>query len=122
MAYQLDSIRRFSILGMVSVATLTVSGFVNAWLLVGSWRGLVVTDYGLLLSVKLVLFAVMVAFAAINRLWWTPRLASVAQGQPELTAVRRLTRNTMIELALGLMVFAIVGALGLQHPAIHLAQ
>jgi hypothetical protein len=33
-----------------------------------------------------------------------------------------LTRNTMIELALGLMVFAIVGALGLQHPAIHLAQ
>jgi putative copper resistance protein D len=112
MAYQLDSIRRFSILGMVSVATLTVSGFVNAWLLVGSWRGLVVTDYGLLLSVKLVLFAVMVAFAAINRLWWTPRLALVG----------RLTRNTMIELALGLIVFAIVGALGLQHPAIHLAQ
>jgi putative copper resistance protein D len=121
-AYQLDGIRRFSILGMVSVATLTLSGLVSSWLLVGSWRGLVVTDYGLLLSVKLVLFAVMLAFAAINRLWWTPRLASAAPGQPGSTAVRRLTRNTMIELALGLMVFAIVGALGIQHPAIHLAQ
>jgi copper resistance protein D len=121
-AYQLDGIRRFSILGMVSVATLTASGLVNAWLLVGSWRGLVVTDYGLLLSAKLVLFAAMLGFAAINRLWWTPRLASVAQGQPRPTAVRRLTRNTLIELALGLMIFAIVGALGIQHPAIHLAQ
>jgi len=121
-AYELDSIRRFSILGMVSVATLTLSGLFNAWLLVGSWRGLVVTDYGLLLSFKLILFAVMLAFAAINRLWLTPQLASVALGQPGSTAVRRLTRNTMIELALGLMVFAIVGALGIQHPAIHLAQ
>jgi len=121
-AFELDSIRRFSILGMVSVATLTLSGFFNAWVLVGSWRGLVVTDYGLLLSVKLVLFAVMLGFAAINRLWLTPQLASVALGQPGSTAVRRLTRNTMIELALGLVVFAIVGALGLQHPAIHFAQ
>ena len=121
-AYRLDGIRRFSILGMASVATLTLSGLFNAWLLVGSWRGLVVTEYGLLLSVKLVLFAVMLGFAAINRLWWTPRLASAAQGEPGSTAVRRLTRNTMIELALGLVVFAIVGALGIQHPAIHLVQ
>jgi putative copper resistance protein D len=120
--YQLEGLRRFSILGMVSVAILALTGLFNTWLLVGSWRGLVVTDYGLLLSVKLVLFAVMLAFAAMNRLWWTPRLASAAQGQPRSTAVRRLTRNTIIELALGLMVFAIVGALGLQHPAIHLAQ
>ena len=119
--YQLDGIRRFSILGMVSVAALMLSGLFTAWLLVGSWRGLVVTDYGRLLLVKLVLFAVMLAFAAANRLWWTPRLASVAQGEAGLTVVRRLTRNAMIELALGFMVFAIVGALGLQHPAIHLA-
>jgi copper resistance protein D len=121
-AYQLDGIRRFSVLGMVSAATLTLSGLFNAWLLVGSWRGLIVTDYGLLLSVKLVLFAVMLAFAAINRLWLTPQLASVAQVQPGPTAVRRLTRNTLIELALGLLVFAIVGALGIQHPAIHLVH
>jgi putative copper resistance protein D len=121
-AYELDGIRRFSILGMVSVASLTLSGLFNAWLLVGSWRGLVATDYGLLLSFKLVLFAGMLGFAAINRLWLTPQLAAVAQGQPGPAAVRLLTRNTMIELALGLLVFAIVGALGLQHPAIHLAQ
>jgi copper resistance protein D len=38
--------RRFSVLGMVSVGTITASGIVNAWMLVGSFRGLFVTEYG----------------------------------------------------------------------------
>jgi copper resistance protein D len=118
-AFELDAVRRFSMLGIASVATLTVSGLVNAWILVGSWRGLVVTDYGRLLSAKLVVFAIMLAFAAVNRLWLTPQLAAPAPGLPERDALQRLTRNTVIEIALGLAVFAIVGALGMQHPAIH---
>ena len=72
---QLEAISRFSILGMISVAALIVSGLVNAWILVGSFRALVVTDYGRLLLLKIAAFAIMVAFAAVNRLWLTPRLA-----------------------------------------------
>jgi putative copper resistance protein D len=34
----------------------------------------------------------------------------------------RLTRNSKIEIALGLMIFAIVGTLGNLHPAVHLAN
>jgi copper resistance protein D len=34
-------------------------------------------------------------------------------------ALRQLARNSMIEIALGLAIFAIVGALGTMHPAIH---
>jgi putative copper resistance protein D len=121
-AFELDAVRRFSTLGIASVATLTLSGLISAWILVGSWRGLVVTDYGRLLSVKLVVFAIMLAFAAVNRLWLTPQLASPEPGPPERDARQGLTRNTLIEIALGLAVFVIVGALGMQHPAIHLAM
>ena len=38
-----DAAQRFSTLGIVSVATLTVTGIVNAWILVGSFHALV--DY-----------------------------------------------------------------------------
>jgi putative copper resistance protein D len=118
---ELDVIRRFSMLGTVSVATLILSGFFNAWILVGSFRGLVVTGYGQLLMLKLAAFAVMLAFAAFNRFVLTQRLA-LSSNQARQDALRALSRNTWIEIALGLSIFAIVGALGTLHPAAHLVQ
>jgi copper resistance protein D len=114
-----DATQRFSMLGIASVATLLGSGIVNAWILVGSINGLIVTPYGRLLTLKIALFAAMVVFAAINRLWLTPRLALSLGSAAQLEALRRLTRNSMIEIALALMIFAIVGMLGTLHPAIH---
>jgi putative copper resistance protein D len=110
------AVRRFSTLGIVSVATLLVTGVLNAWILVGSFQALAVTEYGRLLMFKIVAFAVMVAFAALNRLWLTPRLSG---NEPRLDVLRQLTRNSTIEIALGLIIFAIVGKLGTLHPAIH---
>ncbi|MGB9116218.1 copper homeostasis membrane protein CopD [Bradyrhizobium sp.] len=109
---------RFSTLGIISVATLLVTGMLNAWILVGSFHALAVTEYGRLLMLKIVAFAVMLAFAALNRLWLTPRLRSPGKG---LDALRQLTRNSTIEIALGLTVFALVGMLGTLHPATHLS-
>ena len=118
---ELDVIRRFSMLGTVSVATLILSGFFNAWILVGSFRGLVVTGYGQLLMLKLAAFAVMLALAAFNRFRLTPRLA-LASDDARQDALRGLSRNTWIEIALGLSIFAIVGVLGTLHPAAHLVH
>ena len=118
---ELDAIRRFSTLGTVSVATLILSGSFNAWILVGSFRGLVVTSYGQLLMLKLAAFAVMLAFAAFNRFVLTQRLA-LSSDQARQDALRALSRNTWIEIVLGLSIFAIVGALGTLHPAAHLVQ
>jgi putative copper resistance protein D len=112
---ELEAARRFSVLGIISVATLIISGTVNAWILVGSFRGLILTEYGVILMVKLAAFAIMLAFAAANRLYLTPRLASPTGSG----ALRWLTRNTMVEIALGLLIFAIVGVLGTLHPAAH---
>ena len=110
---------RFSALGMFAVATLVLSGIVNAWILVGSFRGLVVTDYGRLLLLKLAVFAVMLAFAAVNRFRLTPQLATSVGNEAQAEALRQLTRNSAIEIALGFAIFALVGMLGTLHPAIH---
>lgn len=112
-----DATRRFSTLGIVSVATLMATGIVNTWILVGSFHALLDTEYGQLLTLKLVVFATMLAFAAANRSLLTPQLAVSSGNEPE--ALRQLTRNSIIEIALGLLIFAIVGMLGTLHPAIH---
>jgi putative copper resistance protein D len=115
-----DAAQRFSTLGLVSVGTLLLTGTINAWILVGSIHALIVTGYGQLLMLKLVVFAIMLGFAATNRFSLTPRLALSSGNEPQLEALRQLTRNSVTEIALGLTIFAIVGALGTLHPAIHL--
>ena len=114
---RLDAVRRFSALGMVSVATLVISGIINAWILVGSVRALLLTDYGRILMLKVAAFIAMLALAAANRFWLTPRLAD-----PEGGAPRYLMLNTVAEIVLALFVFALVGLLGTMHPAAHLAK
>ena len=111
--------QRFSTLGLVSVGILLITGIVNAWMLVGSFRVLLVTEYGRLLMLKITVFALMLVFAALNRFWLTPQLVVSSDGDARLDALRRLTRNSLVEIALGFAVFAIVGALGTLHPAIH---
>jgi putative copper resistance protein D len=115
-----DAAQRFSAMGIICVGILVLSGIVNAWILVGSFRGLFVTEYGLLLILKLVIFAFMLALAAVNRVWLTPRLA-LSSGNTG-AAFRQLKRNSTIEIVLVLAIFAIVGLLGVLHPAIHLAN
>jgi putative copper export protein/mono/diheme cytochrome c family protein len=110
-----DATGRFSTLGLVGVVTLLATGIVNTVFLVGSVPALLGTTYGQLLSAKIVLFLVMVATAAVNRLKLTPLLARADAA----TAMRRLRRNSFFEAILGLGVLVIVGALGAIPPALH---
>src|SRR5579863_681127 len=61
-----EAVARFSILGVVSVGTLTATGLVNSWMLVGNVAVLTGTDYGRVLCVKLALFRCMVGAAGVN--------------------------------------------------------
>lgn len=117
-----DAAQRFSTLGMFSVAILMLSGTVNSWILVGSFHALLVTGYGQILILKISIFALMLGFAAVNRFWLTPRLAASPGREVELEAQRQFKRNSTIEIALGFAIFAAVGVLGTQHPAIHLVR
>ena len=110
-------VRRFSTLGAVSVGALVLSGLGNGWYLVGSVPALMGTDYGQLLLVKVVLFAAMVALAAVNRLSLSARLKVQDPSNP--AALRSLRRNATLEIAAGIIVVAIVGVLGIKVPAAH---
>jgi putative copper resistance protein D len=106
---------RFSSLGIASVGTLVVTGIINSWMLVGSVDALVSTDYGRLLSLKLLLFLAMLAMAAVNRLVLTPRLL-LEHGEIGNAALRTLRNNSLMEAALGLVILYLVGILGTLPP------
>jgi copper resistance protein D len=113
------ALQRFSNLGLVSVAIIFTTGVINTWVLVDGLDGLTNTDYGRLLVLKVTLFLAMLGFAAVNRLRLTPRLAAAG---PALTgqtspALHSIYRNAIAEIALGILVFVIVGGLGLMEPA-----
>jgi copper resistance protein D len=112
----------FSMLGIVSVATLLLTGIVNTWYLAGSAEALTETQYGRLLLIKIALFFAMVGVAAVNRQRLTPRLVD----SPDLAAAqgarRALCRNATIETAFGAAVIVIVAVLGTLPPGNHASQ
>ena len=115
------AVRRFSVLAAASVTILFAAGLVNTWFLAGTVPALMGTLYGRLLLAKIAIFATMVTFGAVNLLRMGPRLAPIAGGRPALwaAAVGHLRRNALIEAALGLIVLAIVGLLGILPPGLH---
>lgn len=103
----------FSGVGPALVAVLVATGLVNGWLLVG-WGPLAAlagSPYVRLLAIKLVLFAGMLALAALNRLRLTAAVAREAEA-----ALPALRASLAIETALGLAVLAVVAALGVTAP------
>jgi putative copper resistance protein D len=107
-----DATRRFSGFGIAAVTTLLLTGLFNTYLLTESIWALPDSTYGRLLLLKVAIFAVMLAFAAVNRLCWTPRL-------PDGVARAAIRRHSIIEAALGLAVLVIVGILGTLPPPVH---
>jgi putative copper resistance protein D len=111
---------RFSTLGLVTVATLVVSGLVNSWYLVANLPSLFGTAYGQLLLVKLAIFAAMLSFAAINRSTLTPRLLAPPSARAgSRDPLRRLARNATCETGLGVLLLLVVGALVHLKPGLH---
>jgi putative copper resistance protein D len=107
------AVRRFSAIGLLSVATLLATGLLNTGMLAGSLSALLGTDYGNLLLLKIALFGVMVTLAAINRVRLTPAL-------PREAAARGLARNALIEFSLGGAIIVIVAILGTLPPPVHM--
>jgi len=59
----------------------------------------------------------MFCVAAINRQYLLPRICGKAGGDQSSPAVQTLVRSTLVEIALGLAIIAIVGVLGITAPA-----
>ncbi len=110
---------RFSTLGIVAVATILATGSVNTWYLAGSIPALIGTDYGRLLLIKIALFLVMVAIAAVNRLRLTPRLVQETQHERRAAGAAPVAPQRLLEATAGAIVLGIVGLLGTLPPGSH---
>jgi putative copper resistance protein D len=104
---------------VASVVAITLSGLVNTWFLTDRFEGLIGTEYGRLLQIKLILFAAMLVVAAINRTRLLAVLSSATNDKRGPMTLRRLRGNVAIEIVLGLAVICIVGLLGVTEPPGH---
>jgi putative copper resistance protein D len=102
----------FARVGSICVAVLLLTGLINSFYLVGIERVLSLgeTAYGRLLAVKLAAFAAMLGLAALHRFSSTPALE---RGQGGLVGLRL---SLGAELALGLLILVLVGAMGMLAP------
>ena len=114
--------RRFSMISLLAVAALAVTGSLNSVFMIGEIQAVFTTPYGRLLLAKLVLFAAMVCIGAWNLLVLKPKFTTDVQ--PENFAnqnlvARSLFRNVLCEIGIGTAVFLIVGILGISSPPTH---
>lgn len=108
-------VSRFSVVALVSVEVLVLTGLYHAWAHVSDPGALTSTPYGQVLLIKLLLVAAMMAPAAFNLLVATPRLR--ASQPPRDHSHRWLTRSVQLETVLGVLVLGAVGLLTSLPPA-----
>ena len=110
----------FSLIGTIVFAVIVATGFVNAWLLIGpaNVTALPTTLYGQLLIAKLVLFAAMLGFAAVNRYRLTPALAARIDAGDPCDALFALRVSIGLEAGCVTLVIALVAWLGTLQPPV----
>lgn len=107
----IQALARFARIGSVVVAVLVLTGMANT-LAIAGFPPVLQSRWFLLLVLKVVLFGLMLALAAINRWRIVPALE---RGEAEAEA--RLRRSLLLEFAAGLGVVAVVAMLGVLDPA-----
>jgi putative copper export protein len=95
----------FSDWAMIAVLLLVMTGLIDAAQVLLGGKGTLSLTYLAVLGAKLVLVAAMLALAAANRFKWLPK------GEE-----RAIARNTIAELAIGVIVVLLAGALGQLQP------
>lgn len=108
------AIPRFSLLALIAVATLGITGFYAGWLHVGNLSALTATEYGQGLIIKLVLLLAVLAIAAINLFVIERKLT---RGAGASVWSRRLRWTIGGELVLVLMMLVAVGQITSLQPA-----
>ena len=100
---------RFSRYGHVAVAAVIISGIMNGLMIVG-WKIPLESPYFRLLLLKILLVAVMVILALINRYWLVPQFTRSAMAQ------QRFIQITWLEVILSAGVLLLVSLFATQEP------
>ena len=112
------ALQGFGAVGTMIVATIVVTGLINSWFMVGigNLASLATTLYGELLLIKLALFAVMLALAALNRLRLTPAFERSIAAADHSGALGALRKSLALETAGVTAILALVAWLGTLDP------
>jgi copper transport protein len=111
------TVGRFSAMAGVAVAAILATGIIQSLIEIDAWSELLHTAYGRAVLIKLGLFAVLLAFGAVNRLRVLPRLRGAAAAAQSPGAVGTLLRRTVrTELLVGVAVLGVTGALATYAP------
>jgi putative copper resistance protein D len=112
-----EAVKRFEWVGATIVLTLSVSGVVNYLFIVGPrLDDVLLGTYGVLLAIKVVLFAGMLVLAALNRFHLGPALAQSLRDGQHVIAANALRRSVLLELGMALLIVALVAWLGTLSP------
>lgn len=107
----------FETVGAVIVLVISVTGVANYLFIVGpSVEGLLLGTYGQLLALKLILFAAMLVFAALNRFHLSPLLEQARQTGEHGVAVNALRRSMVLEFSVAVVILGLVAWLGTLSP------
>ncbi|PYC79523.1 hypothetical protein C7C46_14290 [Streptomyces tateyamensis] len=104
--------RRFSLVAMVCVGAVVLSGLWLSWRHVGAVDQLWTTGYGVVLLVKLLLVLGLVAAGAVNQFWLMPRIVRARRADDTSSllhlTLRHFPRVVWGEVALGVGVLAVL--------------
>lgn len=111
------AVKRFEWVGAAIVLTLTITGVMNYLFIIGpKLSDVFLSTYGVLLTIKVLLFALMLLLAALNRFHLGPALKQALLDGDATLAVNALRRSVSLELALALLIVALVAWLGTLSP------
>jgi putative copper resistance protein D len=113
------AVKRFELVGALIVAIITVTGVVNYLFIVGpQLDGVLLSHYGMLLAIKVLLFAGMLVLAALNRFQLGPLLERTLREGQHRMAVHALRRSVLVKMAAAVLIVAVVAWLGTLSPEV----
>ncbi len=113
----------FETAGALIVGTVIVTGVANYLFIVGPTVANVISGaYGVLLLVKMVLFAGMIGLAALNRFYLSPDFERSAQAGDYSLVVNALRKSVVLESTLAVVIVCLVAWIGTLSPSIEMAQ
>ena len=111
------AVHRFELIGALIVVVITVTGVVNYLFIVGPKLDEVfLSTYGILLFIKVVLFAGMLVLAALNRFHLGPLLERSLRNGQYAVAANALRRSVVVEWVAAVVIVGLVAWLGTLSP------
>ncbi|MEO8643049.1 copper homeostasis membrane protein CopD [Pseudomonas sp.] len=116
------AVSRFEWVGAVIVLVITVTGIVNYLFIVGpKLDDVLLSTYGILLSIKIALFAGMLVLAALNRFHLGPLLERSLRDRQYRVAANALRRSVVVELVAAVLIVGLVAWLGTLSPEMEMS-